>query len=223
MLNVFRAAIVMAAALLPSVAGAQVTLSPAEPTRWDTAVTIGWLGGNKSDIGPGWNDWYDAASVDASAGYFLTPHLKLDLGVGTGAAAAMTIVEPAPLPGDGFPYYRSREHRFRATSMTGGASYQFFDNAWFHPFLGAGVAVIHERERAPFEAAHTIFRDPQTRVLLPPLPAIDTTTTTVHPYGSVGFKAYASERVFVRTDLRITASTERARSAEWRAGVGVDF
>lgn len=220
--NAFRAAVV--AALLPTAAAGQtVTRAPADPMRWDTAIHVGWLGGNKSHVGPGWNDWYDAASVDASAGYYLTSHLKLDLGIGTAAEAAMSIVEPSPLPGDGFPYYRTREHRFRATSVAGGVSYQFLENAWFHPFIGGGVAVIHERERAGAQVNQTIFRDAQTRVLLPPLPALDITATTAHPYGAVGFKAYASERVFFRTDLRVAASKDRARSAEWRAGCGVDF
>src|SRR5688572_32440149 len=81
------AALVLAACLTTSLAAAQdaptVVLSPADPSRWDAAVHVGWLGENKSEIAPNWNQWYDAASFGASAGYYWTPHLKLDVELGT--------------------------------------------------------------------------------------------------------------------------------------------
>lgn len=222
MLKVLRAALV--AALLPAAASAQtVTLQPENPARWDVAVNVGWLGANKADIAPEWNGWTDAAAVDASVGYHFTKHLKIELGVGTSGEASITIVEPLAEPVGSWPPYQTREHRFRSSTVTGGVTYQFLENAWFHPFVGAGVAVIHERERARAQLGQFFFRDAFTRIQLPSLPEIDRTVTTAHPYGALGFKAYASERVFFRTDLRVSASTEFARSVEWRAGMGIDF
>ena len=102
-------------------------------------------------------------------------------------------------------------------------AYQFFENSWCHPFAGVGFVVERETERAPVLPAQTFFRDPLTRVLLPELPALDTTTVSTRPFGTLGFKAYASERVFFRMDVRIAASSDRVESLLWRAGVGVDF
>ena len=222
MFKVVHAALV--AALVPAAVSAQtVTLQPENPARWDVAVHVGWLGGNKANIAPDWNGWTDAASVDAGVGYHLTKHLKVDLGLGTSGEASITIFEPVVEPVVSWPPYQTREHKFRATTVTGGVTYQFMENAWFHPFVGAGVAVIHERERARAQVGQAFFRDAVTRIQLPSLPELDRTVTTAHPYGALGFKAYASERVFFRTDLRVSASTEFARSVEWRAGMGIDF
>jgi hypothetical protein len=216
------AAVVGVAALLPSVSSAQVRLTPADASRWDAGINVGWFGGNQSDVA-GWNGWYDAASGGAAAGYYLTPHLKLEFDLSATASAGISVVESEAIPGTGFPYYRWREHRFRSTSVAGGLTYQFFQNAWFHPFLGGGVAVVGERERAEFQLGPTVFRDAQTRVLLADLPAVDRTRTVARPFATLGFKAYASERVFFRTDLRVAPSSDRVDSVVWRGGVGVDF
>jgi opacity protein-like surface antigen len=228
----FQAAI-LAIAVLPSAAAAQtpapptggvITLSPDQPSRWDTTFHLGWFGGNKSKTGPDWNRWYDAASVDGGAGYYLTPHLKLEFDLAATAEADMHVQQTVSLAGDIYPYYyRSREHSFRTTTVAGALVYQFFENSWFHPFGGIGVAVERETERAGALPAQTFLRDPQTRVVLPELPALDVTTVSARPFGTLGFKAYASEQVFFRMDVRIAASSDRVESLLWRAGVGVDF
>jgi hypothetical protein len=226
MLRTFRAALVSGALITATQAAAQeppiITLRPADPDRWDVAAHVGWLGGNKSEIAPDWNDWYDTASFDVSAGYYLTPHLKVEVDVSTAAEAGVFSEQFVQLPGSPFPYVRSREHRFRTTGAAAGATYQFFENVWFHPFIGGGLAVVHETERTrasqPF-----FFRDPQTGVVLPEQPPIDKQSTTARPLAMLGFKAYVSEWAFVRTDLRVTASTDRVETVVWRGGVGFDF
>jgi hypothetical protein len=108
--------------------------------------------------------------------------------------------------------------------VTGGLAYQFFENAWFHPFVGAGVAVVHETARAERLPAEPRFVDSvRPPVVLPELPPIDRSTTVAHPFLTVGFKTYAGERVFFRSDLRVAASSDGAESITWRAGMGVDF
>ncbi len=222
-----RAAVALAALFIASHASAQdrpvIALSPNDPSRWDFATHVGWVGGNKSEIAPDWNNWYDTASIDVSGGYYWTRHLKLELDVSTTAAAGMFVDERVLLPGDSFPYYRQREHTFRTTSATAGMVYQFFENSSFHPFVGGGIAVVHERERTGVAQPLVFFRDPQTRVVLPPPDPFERESTDARPFAMFGFKAYGSERVFFRTDMRVSASTRQAERVAWRAGVGFDF
>jgi opacity protein-like surface antigen len=218
-----RAAVFLAALVTTSHASAQdrpvIALSPDDPSRWDFATHVGWVGGNKSEIAPDWNDWYDTASIDVSGGYYWTRHLKVELDVSTTAAAGIFVEEQIRLPGNSFPYYRQREHRFRTTSATAGMAYQFFDNSWFHPFVGGGAAVVHETERTGL--AQPLFFP--TQVVLPNPDPFERESTDARPFAMVGFKAYVSARAFIRTDLRITASTRQAESAALRAGIGFDF
>jgi len=226
MLRTFRAALVFGALITATHAAAQappvVTLRPVDPSRWDVAAHVGWFGGNKSEIAPDWNDWYDTASFHVSTGYYWTPHLKVEVDVSTTARAGVFSEQVVQLPGSPFPYVRAREHRFRSTGAAAGVTYQFFENVWFHPFVGGGLAVVHETERAGLSQPF-FFRDPQTGVVLPEQPPIDRQSTTARPFAMLGFKAYVSERAFVRTDLRVIASADRAEAVVWRGAVGFDF
>ena len=222
-----RAALVLAALLTTSHTYAQdrpvITLNPADPARWDLATHVGWLGGNKSEIGPDWNGWYDAASVDVSAGYYWTRHLKFEVDLSTTSSGGLHVQELVTLPGDPFPYYQSREHTFRSTALAGGLTYQFLENAWFHPFIGGGLTVVHETHRSGPGQPAIYYRDALTRVLLPALRPIDDELTALRPFVATGFKVYVAERVFFRTDLRVTGSSQQAESVVWRGGVGFDF
>lgn len=209
---------------LVSVAQAQerpiISLVPADSPRWDAAAHIGWFSRNKSEIGPDWNDWYDAASFDVSGGFYWTPHVKVELDVARTTSATIQVDE---LPTIGVPYFRSREHQFTTTNFAAGMTYQFFENAWVHPFAGGGLVAIAERERAGEAYPPVVFRDALTAIVLPQPPPIDRTRTTVHPFAIAGVKVYVAERVFVRTDVRVVAGSRRAESATWRGGIGFDF
>jgi hypothetical protein len=215
------AALVLAACLTTSFAAAQdaptLVLSPADPSRWDAAVHVGWFGGNKSEIAPDWDDWYDAASFGVSAGYYWTPHLKLDVELGTTTSGGIFVQEYGFF-GSG-PYVQSREHTFRTTSLAGGVSYQFFENQRFHPFVGGGLAVVRERERLLLSLP--VPRPPG--VIPEPADAFEETSLSARPFAVIGFKAYASERVFFRSDVQVTGSRQHVESVSWRAGVGFDF
>lgn len=228
MLRIWRAAVLLGAIITATSAAAQdastvITLRPPDAHRWDVAMQVGWFAANKSEIAPDWNDWYDAASFDVSAGYYWTPHLKLELDVSTTARGSVLVEEPVAVFPGSFPYYRSQEHRFRATSAAAGVIYQFFDNAWFHPFAGGGLTVVHETERTRVSQPSVFFRDPQTQIVIPPPPPLERDSTSVRPFATFGFKSYVSTRAFIRADVRAAASGDRAESVVWRAGVGFDF
>ena len=227
MISTFRIAVLLVVLAAASEAAAQdrptVTLSPNSPARWDFVTQVGWLGGNKSEIAPDWNDWYDTASIEVAGGHYWTPHLKIELGVSTTAEAEVLVEERVLLPVDGFPFYRSRSHRFRTTTVGAGFAYQFFENAVFHPFLGAGVSLVHERQHVDVAQPLVFFRDPLTRVVAPAIEPFERDVTHLRPFALLGFKAYVSERAFFRTDVRVSASRDHAESVAWSGGVGFDF
>lgn len=223
-MNQLIAAVFILVALPPALSEAQVTLTPSTAPEWDAAVSIGWLGANTSNIGTEFNRWYDTASVDAGAGRYLNPHVKIEFDIAAGLKSRVLGFEPALIPESPYTYPRARTHTFQPTSLTGVLMYQFFENAWFHPFVGGGIAVIHETHRAELVPAEFRFVDVlRPPALLPELPQIDTSTTVARPLMTAGFKAYATERLFFRTDLRVTASSDGAESVAWRGGMGVDF
>jgi hypothetical protein len=105
--------------------------------------------------------------------------------------------------------------------------YQFFENASFHPFLGAGAGVITIRDRiyTPRETT-TITRGPN----IPPEVIVLTEEQRVSRTDHVGrglvmagFKAYPGERWFFRTDVQWTPAGGRNREISWRLGAGLDF
>ena len=119
---------------------------------------------------------------------------------------------PGPLP-----YYQLRAHGFRRTTVAPSLAYQFFENRWVHPFLGAGIEGIREAERLDVQ-------------LLPPCrPAAvgpdsrGSSPVSARPFITGGVKFYVSERAFIRTDMLSTFSSGGAESAVWRVGAGVDF
>jgi hypothetical protein len=230
MTTTFRTAAVVLAAALFAVPGARaqsepiVTLSPERPARWDVAGHAGWLGVNKSDtFDTGWNDWYDAGEFGASAGYYWTSHFKTEFDIATTTESHIFSYESLILPGEPFPYQRSRQHFFRSTRVSGGASYQFFDNTWFHPFVGAGVDVVRESTRVDTPHHVIPLRDGRPPLILPAASTDWESSVTARPFVTGGFKWYVSERAFVRGDLRTSFSSKAGESFVGRAGVGFDF
>ena len=220
-----RAAILLAVVFSAPHASAQdrslITLRPANAPRWDAAGQAGWFGANKTTIAPDWNDWSEAAVFAASAGYYFTPNFKIEIGAATTTTGEVESLEQ--IGGGTFPTFRSRRHRFRSTTVSTVLAYQFLDNAWFHPFVGVGIEARRERVRIDAQPYFAPLPGGRPGVLIPGPPSEVATTYAARPLVTVGFKWYVSERVFVRSDIRSTFSTDRAESAEWRAGFGFDF
>ena len=190
---------------LASEAGAQqAPLAPPGPGRWDVTGQLALLNRNKADLGLPWDHWYAAPVIQGAAGRYWTPHFKTEIEVATAGLGRI----------EDWTSLRPRHHTLRETTAGATAIYQFFDNQWVHPFVGAGVELARERHHAD---ALPAIRP------LEALPAIDRTSYSVRPVVSGGFKFYVNERAFVRTEVRTAFSTERPLAIEWRGGVGFDF
>jgi opacity protein-like surface antigen len=221
------AAAVMAAALaMASGAAAQeppiVSLRPEEPARWDFAAHAGWLGGNESGVGAEWDDWYNTAAAGVSGGYYVTPHLKAEVHGAVAREGRVFGGENVVLPGQPFRVFRVREHFFQATGFSAAASYQFFENQWFHPVAGGGLEVVRERHRIFFPQQFVPSRDP-IPVLVPAGSTAGDVSYFVRPFFTTGFKLYVTERAFMRSDLRTSFSSRGLAHVTWSGGVGVDL
>lgn len=219
----FVAAVAVALLLnLPSAAAAQarssVSLGDPDPAGWDASGHISWLTVDKTGIAPEWNRWYDVASFGGSLGRFVGPHLKVEVDAATSAAAEVYVERQVSIPTQLYPIYISQPQRFRMTTVSGGAMYQFFDNRWFHPFVGAGIEAA--RETRTVEQ----FYYPTVAPGIVVLDAPGTTSTWRSlPFADVGFKWFVSERAFVRSDVRTTFDRDGVNHVSWRSGVGFDF
>ena len=102
--------------------------------------------------------------------------------------------------------------------------YQFFENQWVHPFVGAGLELAREHHRADSLSAETARLSTTTPALrLPDVPAIDAVSYSVRPLVTGGFKFYVTPHAFVRTDVRTSLSADRPLAWQWRGGIGFDF
>ena len=207
-----------------------VSLAPAEPARWDLAGHVGWLGSNKSDTGADWNDWYHKPSGGVTAGYYFTPHLKAELQTAFSRQGRIYSQESIAVPGGAFPIFRSREHFFAARTFSAGVSHQFFENQWFHPFVGGGLEMVRETHRIDTPQQFMSSRPDPAQPLAPVITQILPATTgptdvswAARPFIATGFKWYVAECGFVRSEVRSSFSRRGAEHVVWSGGVGIDF
>ena len=199
---------------LPPDASAQQPGPVAATGRWDVAGQLALLNRNKADLGQRWDHWYAAPLVEGSAGHYWTPHFKTELDFATAGQGTIGGAEDM----------RYREHRLRESTVGATAVYQFFDNQWVHPFVGAGLEVAREHHVADsLPASIATFPITTPPLTLPPVPAIDKVSYSVRPVVTAGFKFYVSQNAFLRTEVRTSFSANRPLAIQWRGGVGIDF
>ena len=219
-------AIVFTAVLMAATAAAQdapptppLTLRPTDASRWDAYGHLTWLGRHQQQS---FDPWYEVATGGASVGYYWTPHLKAELDFASSTQGQTYSVEPVP-PFPSFPTFVTSEHEFRLATVAAALNAQFFENTWFHPFVGAGIELTREREHIRRTTSIVIPRDPRAPPAMSP-PQTETKTRFVgRPFVDGGFKVYVSERAFIRTDLRASWSSDGLATMAWRNGIGLDF
>src|SRR6185295_15320525 len=144
-----------------------ISLSPAQPARWDVAGQITWFGSNKSTVAPGWNHWYSAGAGGLTIGRYWTPHLKTEIAGTVSRVGRIYVADPVifnplvPTP------FVARERLFQATTVTASVAYQFFENQWVHPFVGGGLELVRERQRVNVLRQTISTRDPASSQFIP--------------------------------------------------------
>jgi len=208
----------LAFALHAASAHAQDVASPL--TRADVWAGVGWHHAHLEEAGE-YDDWYHrSASGTVSAGWYFTNHFKAELDLGATSHGRVYVFSGAFVDGDPAPRYGWITHSTRMLGVTG--QYQFLDNAWFHPFLGAGLDVVREKEQEQLQPVVVFDRLTQRSRVVEPAREESSTHVLVRPAASMGFKAYMTRRAYFRTDARIRFS-DRIEDVIVRFGLGVDF
>lgn len=215
MIHRSRAAAFMAAALLVTgSAFAQnqpvISLTPANPARWDIAAHIGWLAARKSDSDAYGDDSYNVGLGGLSVGRYLTPHVKAELQAALHGQGRLYRQEYLA---NAVPPFRASESRFRTATASAGLFYQFFDNQWFHPYLGGGFELLREE-------AHVVPIDGR---LGPSAPITTGVSYGGRPFVATGFKWYVTERAFAGAGVRGSFSSRDTTHVAWTIGVGADL
>ncbi len=170
--------------------------------------------------------WYNTGQIGLIVGRHLSANLKVELEVSTSAEGSQYVQRLITVPQVLYPVPIASERFTRLHQISGSLVWQFFDNEWVHPFVHAGLAADLERVRWYTPAQSHYVGDPRlptSRVVLSEerRDGPNTTTTAGFVVGG-GAKLYATQRVFLRTDGRITGNG-KAHHVEFRVGVGVDF
>ena len=195
-----------------------VMLDDPDPPGWDVSGHMSWLAVDKTGVAPGWNRWYDVATVGASVGRFFGSHARAEFDVATSASADVYMQRQVVVPGQPLPIFISQPQRFRMTTVSAGGAYQFFDNRWFHPFVGAGLEASRETR-----TVEQVFYPVSPPASVSGDPPGTTHRWRARPYANVGFKWFVSERAFIRSDVRTTLGRGGLTQVSWRTGLGVDF
>lgn len=187
--------------------------------RADAWAGFGWHHARLAEPGE-YDEWYHrSVSGTAGAAWYWTDHLRTEIEAGATSRGRVYVFEPVFGDGQVPGRYGWIQHRTRALGIT--QHYQFFRNAWFHPYLGAGVDVVRESKDEHVEPVLLFDRGGRATVIEP---GRDETSnrTVIRPAASVGFKAYLSRRAYFRSDARIGVRRQ-IEDVVVRFGFGVDF
>lgn len=170
--------------------------------------------------GPYANDWHSSLFGGLSAGWHWTPNWKTE--VDAGASTENDAYRTSIVIINGQQAFQPSRLRFSRRTVGLSHQYQFFENAWFHPHVAAGVNLTWQRRTEEFD--RSVFYGPG--VFYGPVPDARTegplTEFTARPFVSVGMKAYLTERAFFRSDLRL-AFLHGLDETFTRIGFGFDF
>ena len=212
------AAILLIAA--PDPARAQGTPSP-RLMRGDISGTVGWVNVNRGEFET-YNNWRSQGAFGLALGWYWTNHVKTE--IDGSATTETTVYSSGPVNVSlGQPLFASSRSTFSSERLGITHRYQFGDNEWVHPFVGAGLDLVREeisRRDEPLFAYDPITR--QSRLVREGVRHPDRSKVTARAVLSAGLKAYASRQAFVLADVRV-GIRRRAEAVQWRIGAGVDF
>ena len=197
-----------------------------EPPRWDFGVSASLFNGRPGQQGGGYQDeWYFDGRYAASLGRYWTDHFKTEIEFSTTGEGRRFTQVSVPVPGRGYPYPVSIEEFRRLQQVSTRAVWQFYDNAWVHPYLNAGVVVDIDRVRRFSPEFYYPPGDPRLGPLGTVRPTINLEPDTDYRAGisfGGGSKFYVSQSAYVNAGMQLTYA-KPAATVSLLAGFGVEF
>jgi opacity protein-like surface antigen len=210
-----------AALLVVSVTPTAAQQAPAPRLmRGDVAVSAAWLMVETRELQLR-DHWHSEGLFGGGFGWYWTNHHKTE--ITAGASTETSTYGTVPLQIDNQQVFATSRYRFSSRRWAIAHHYQFGDNAWFHPFLGAGIEVRRDREIQREESVYVY--DPvtrQSRLVRGISPERRSVESHARALIAGGAKSYVSSRFFVSTDLRL-AVNRGVEDVVVRFGVGRDF
>ena len=189
--------------------------------QWDAHASWEVLGVAEPDSGsrPQWND--DAmVGWHLGVGRYWTTHLKTEFGLTLIPRLDSYEYERLTVPGSQEVGFAFTDNTQQLTTFSANLAYQFFENAFTHPYASAGIRFDSLKEhRFRNQEVHTIGRATYT---VPPLDE-RAASVTARPFVALGSKFYFNERLFVRAELPVTLGSRGVYSAGFHFGFGADF
>jgi hypothetical protein len=196
--------------------------TPPRLPKNDVTVSLGWFGSRYPGL-ERYNRWHQSLLSGAGGGRYWTDHFKSEVEAAWLSRVNAESYELQNL--DGGPAYVRTENRFQNVKFSLGQLYQFGENAWVHPYLGAGADIDYLRstEERPAQLATIPVPNGRTPSQLAVSKSSEReTSVSVHPFVKGGFKMYASDRVFFTTEWKLGLGNG-LQHALWKTGFGVDF
>jgi outer membrane protein with beta-barrel domain len=189
----------------------------------DVTMAVGWLGSKYPGL-EHYNRWHQSVMAGVGVGHYWNDHLKTEI---AGAWASRVRADgyelfAAPGVSDGSTAYFQTVYRFQGAKLSISQLYQFGENAWVHPYVGAGVDVDYLRstEDRP-EQNVSVPGLPRTTLSRPKTEERDTSVRSL-PFVKGGAKMYASDRAYFITEWKVGFG-DGLHHALWTTGFGVDF
>ena len=191
--------------------------------RGDVQVGFGWAHLRKTpsstEEGSAW--LWPSVFGAASAGWHWNTHVRTQVDLSNSTTARQFRYRQFTVAGA--TAYEDSELRVHEANLAITQQYQFFENAWFHPHVGAGIDFAREistEEYAPVSVFDIATQ--KTRLISPARTEGPQKRIVARAFGETGFKAYMTRRAFFATDVRLRLQ-RRIDQVRLRLAVGVDF
>jgi hypothetical protein len=194
--------------------------------EWDVDLGIGFhsLTGADGDVGDEAfedDNWNPSWVGSLGAGHYWTSHVKTEAGI-TFLQQYYTASSAQVVLPDGQLATTYASNDISQTQITVAATYQFFENAFAHPYVstGARVGVLDvDGQVGPYG---TIIGNAWRPVTIPVVER-HSRHVRVRPYMAIGSKSYFSERVYVRPEMVLGFNSRGMSQFGARLAFGVDF
>jgi hypothetical protein len=195
---------------------------------WDVGATAGSFGSLPSIPEQTYfDDWYFDFRQAVSIGRFWTEHVKTEVEFANTGEGSRYTQSYAQVPGVPPQYPIASEDSYRLRQVSARVVYQFFENAWAHPYVfgGMGLDIERLRTRVPEQYYYSSVdpRFPANRILI--TPAKETGPVTTWRAAGIlgaGAKLYMTPRAYFNP-AAITSFAEPSRTISFVAGFGFDF